>query len=178
MKVGTKSLLFGVHQFIWHPITVYMAWKHLYGRPTLKEIVCIIIHDWGYWNSPNMDGEEGERHPEFAARLAGRFFGDQYYDLCLLHSRHYSRNIGKEPSKLCWADKLSMLYEPSWFYLFRARLSGELKEYRKVAADAGFIPIVRSDRYWFEWVKDRLIKLGRDQKNSVAFANPVRSLKG
>ncbi|MCK5235828.1 MAG: hypothetical protein KAR06_02490, partial [Deltaproteobacteria bacterium] len=60
--VGTKSLLFGVHQFIWHPITVLIAWCKLYGWPTWPELVCIIVHDWGYWGKPNMDGPEGEKH--------------------------------------------------------------------------------------------------------------------
>jgi hypothetical protein len=59
MKVGQRSLLYGVHQFLWHPITVLIAWWVLFGRPTWRELVCIIIHDWGYWNCPNMDGPEG-----------------------------------------------------------------------------------------------------------------------
>lgn len=175
MNTGTKSLLFGVHQFIWHPITVLRAWHHLYGPPSWKEIVCIVIHDWGYWGSPDMDGEKGERHPEIAARMAGKLFGREYHDLCLLHSRHYARNAGKEPSKLCWADKLSILYDPAWFYLLRARLSGELREYRSVAANAGFISLSASDREWFAWIRDRLSTLGREKRGDVVpYVNPVR----
>lgn len=176
MEIGTRSLLFGVHQFIWHPITVYIAWIKLYGKlPTWKETICIIIHDWGYWGKPNMDGEEGEKHPEAAANMVYRLLGFEYYLLCLLHSRHYARRLGREPSRLCWADKLSCLYEPAWFYLFRARLSGELKEYRKVAADTGFMPLSASDREWFVWIKARQVKLGKEQRNSVAYANPARN---
>lgn len=175
MKVGTRSLLFGVHQFIWHPITVYIAWRKLYGKlPTWKETICIIIHDWGYWGKPNMDGVEGERHPEFAANIVLQFFGSDFCKLCLFHSRHYARNAGQEPSLLCWPDKLSHLYEPEWFYLLRARLSGELKEYRKVAADAGFIPLSATDHEWWACIKKRLVKLGQEQRNVVAYANPVR----
>ena len=175
MKTGTKSLLFGVHQVLWHPLTVFLAWMSLYGWPNWKDIICIIIHDWGYWQSPNMDGAEGEKHPEFAARLAGMLFGETYRDLCLLHSRHYSRQLIREPSKLCWADKLSALYEPTWFYLFRARLSGELFEYRKVAAEGGFFPLSSTDKEWFIWVRARLIKIGREQKgDAVPYVNPFR----
>ena len=83
MNVGTKSLLFGVHQFIWHPVTVLIAWVSLYGRPTWRELICIIVHDWGYWGAPNMDGEEGERHPEVGAEIALRLFGLEYYELVL-----------------------------------------------------------------------------------------------
>jgi hypothetical protein len=174
MRIGTRSLLFGVHQFLWHPITVYIAWLKLYGRPNWRETICIAIHDWGYWGKPNMDGIEGERHPELAAEIAFRLFGIEYEHLCLFHSRHYARKCRQEPSQLCWADKLSIIYEPYWWYLFRARLSGELKEYRKVAAAAGFIPLSASDREWFVWIKDKFEALGREQRNVVAYANPER----
>lgn len=175
MKVGRKSLLFGVHQFLWHPITVLAAWLHLYGRPSWKELVCIIIHDWGYWFAPNMDGPEGEQHPLFAARLAGKWLGPEYFDLCLYHSRHYSRHVGVEPSKLCWADKLSIKYEPWWLYLPRAWASGELKEYRQVAANGGFIPLSASNKVWYLWVQDRLLRLGIEKKgDAVPYANPDR----
>jgi hypothetical protein len=29
MGVGTKSLLIGVHELLWHPITVYLGWCRL-----------------------------------------------------------------------------------------------------------------------------------------------------
>ena len=32
MKVGTRSLLFGSHQFMLHPLFVAIAWRRLYGR--------------------------------------------------------------------------------------------------------------------------------------------------
>jgi hypothetical protein len=105
LQKGTKSLLFGVHQFFWHPATVLIAWIGLYGWPSWKEVICIIVHDWGYWGSPNMDSEEGECHPEIGARIAGTLFGRDYYDLCLLHSRHYARKVNREPSRLCWAAR-------------------------------------------------------------------------
>ena len=76
MQVGTKSLLFGVHQIFWHPLTVTLAWKELYKTwPSWKEFVCIFIHDWGYWGCPNMDGEEGENHPVWAAKFAAKYLG-------------------------------------------------------------------------------------------------------
>ncbi len=166
MKVGKKSLLFGVHQFIWHPITVLLAWRRLYGKPSWKELVCIIIHDWGYWFSPNMDGPEGERHPEFAAELARKWLGKEHFYLCLLHSRHYARSAGVQPSRLCWADKLSIKYEPWWFYLPRAWLSGELAEYRQVARN--YFPTFLPHREWFDWVKSRLVKIGQEMSTDAA----------
>ena len=90
MRIGTRSLLFGVHQLVWHPVVVMLAWRNLYGQwPNWQELVCIIIHDWGYWGCPNMDGPEGENHPWWAARQADRWFGEEFKKLCLYHSRHY-----------------------------------------------------------------------------------------
>jgi hypothetical protein len=173
MKTGQKSLLFGVHQFIWHPIIVWLAWWSLYGWPTWKETVCIIVHDWGYWFCEHMDDEKGKEHPVFGAILAYRLFGLAYQNLVLTHSRHYARLYKFDPSRLCWADKLSILYEPWWWYLPRAWLSGELMEYRQTAAAAGFIPLEASHRTWFKWVKGYLVKQGIEQQARV-FVNPAR----
>lgn len=176
MKTGTKSLLFGVHQVIWHPVTVYLAWVWLYRRfPTWRETVCIVIHDWGYWGKSKMDDEEGERHPETGAYLAGRLLGQPYHDLCLLHSRHYARNAGKTPSSLCWADKMSICFEPWWLYLPRAWASGELYEYRHMASVTGFIDKSASHMKWYRWIQKRLKKLGQEKRgDAVSYVNPER----
>jgi hypothetical protein len=145
MKTGTKSLIFGIHQVFIHPVVVYKAWKHLYGKPNFKELICIIVHDWGYFRKPNLDGKEGTTHPELGAKIADFLFGKQYYNLCICHSRHYARRLDKEPSKLCWADKLSLAFESKKFYLLRARLSGEIKELRLSAHKEGFINIHKTD---------------------------------
>lgn len=174
LPIGRRSLLWGVHQFLWHPLTVYVAWWNLYGGPPgWRETICIIIHDWGYWWAPNMDGPEGERHPEFAARLAGRLFGPQYHDLVLYHSRHYARRAGREPSQLCWADKLSHLYDPWWWYLPRAILSGEIREYRVNAAWAGAVPLEASHREWYAFLQSWFRTLAEERRGDVIpYMNP------
>lgn len=149
MKIGTRSVLFGVHQFLWHPWTVGRAWRRLYGVwPTWREWVCIFVHDLGYWGKPNIDGPEGRTHPEFGADLAGRLLGPKYGNLTLYHSREYSKFYGGRPSLLCWADKYSVWCEPAWFYMLRARLSGEIKEFKQNAPEH-----VRqeSDWFWLAW---------------------------
>ncbi len=177
MKTGSKSLLIGVHQFIWHPITVWLAWRNLYGRrPTWREAVCIVIHDWGYWGCPNMDGFEGERHPYFAAQIAGRLFGPNFHDLVLFHSRHLCAKLGAKPSKLCWADKISMIYDPTPWYLFRARLSGELKEYRRNAHNAGFIPAGAPDREWHEKLVEKLRTMSTEKAAEFARAEWIEAV--
>lgn len=202
MKKGTKSILFGVHQFLWHPLTVFLAWIWLFrSLPTWREAVCIVIHDWGYWGKANMDDEEGEKHPELGADIAHKLLDERvvqygfecpggrlisfrsrtlkentFHDLCLYHSRHYARNAGVEPSKLCWADKLSIMFEPWWLYLPRAWASGELSEYRAIAAGTGFISLSASNREWFAWLQKRLVKLGKEKRGDVVtYTNPLRS---
>ena len=189
MRVGTKSLLVGVHNIVWHPVTVILAWRELYGTwPNWKELVCIVIHDWGYWGSPNMDGPEGEDHPEFAAELAHRWLdkkgedvGDgfvidcsdefwEYWLLCLYHSRHYARRDDEEPSKLCWADKLSIKYDPRWFYLLRAQLSGELEEYMALHSRMG--ESFKTPEEWYDWASDRAIRLGKQMSSEGISFHP------
>lgn len=176
MTTGTKSLLFGVHQFIWHPITVWMAWIWLFRKPpTFRETVCIIVHDWGYLGKAQMDDEKGIQHPEVGAAIAGKLFGFEYYDLCLLHSRHYAYRVGREPSPLCWADKLSIIFEPWWLYLPRAWASGELTEYRKNCDRTGDIPIFLSHRDWYRRSQAQLRNIGM-KKLSVVTAGRIASL--
>jgi hypothetical protein len=177
MTTGTKSLLFGVHQFLIHPFVVWLAWISLYKRlPTWKETVCIIIHDWGYWGKAKMDDAEGEKHPEVGAKIALYLFKDSKWSFfCLYHSRHYARHFKVEPSRLCWADKYSITFEPWWLYLPRAWLSGELEEYRHSAANAGFIPLTASHRRWYQWAQEWLGKQGLKQRGDVVlYVNPVR----
>ena len=168
MTTGTKSLLFGVHQVLWHPITVLIAWVVLYrAPPSWKELLCIVIHDWGYWGKPNMDGPEGESHPEWAARFAEKHLGKEYRDLCLYHSRHYARRDGSTPSRLCWADKLSICYDPRWFYLLRAKLSGELFEYLDLAENAGLVPEGCSHENWLEVMRDKFRRLAIEKDTAA-----------
>lgn len=179
MRTGTKSLLFGVHNIIWHPITVLMAWCYLYKKwPSPKELFCIIIHDWGYWGYEHMDDEKGQKHPWWAANLVWRMFSDiGLFHLCLFHSRHLARMHHAEPSKLCWADKLSTAYDPCWFYLLRARLTGELKEYRANAETSGFCPASISDREWFYMIREYMRGQAINQKSSTLYMKTEETRK-
>lgn len=48
MKIGTKSLLFGAHQFLIHPFWIAVAWNRLYGFPKDPRLwIAFIVHDWG-----------------------------------------------------------------------------------------------------------------------------------
>ena len=70
MRVGTKSVLFGAHQFLIHPFILAIAWWRLYGFPwDIRLWVAFFVHDLGYIGKPNMDGPEGESHPELGANI-------------------------------------------------------------------------------------------------------------
>jgi len=114
--------------------------------------VAFFVHDLGYWGKPNMDGEEGEWHVLFGARVMTRLFDlarDRWLWIpgpdgllhqfgtwgifSLLHSRFLCKRLNMHPSRLCCADKLAVALEPAWLYLPRARASGEIHEYMKLA---------------------------------------------
>jgi hypothetical protein len=121
------------------------------------------IHDWGYWQSPNMDGPEGEKHPEWAARLMGRLFGRQWHDLCLYHSRFYSKKHGVQFSRLCVADKLAIALTPAWLYIPAVRLTGEVAEYRKLAvqrATSRSLRVAGATGDW-EWYRELQVYMRR-----------------
>jgi hypothetical protein len=139
MKLGTKSLLFGAHQFILHPLFLALAWWKLYGVPLDPRLwIAFIVHDWGYWNKADMDGAEGQSHPELGGRIMAALFGQAWGDFTRLHSRHYAKREGREPSPLCAADKLVLACTPRWLYLLCVQASGEHHEYLGLAARSGF----------------------------------------
>jgi len=154
MKLGTKSILFGAHQFILHPIFVAIAYIRLYGFPFDPRIwIAFLVHDWGYWGKSDIDGKEGKTHPVLGAEIM-RFFFDEtnvmsydagvgsiywlntkWYDFTLYHSRFYADNNKESYSKLCYADKLAFCIPPMWLYLLLVNLTGEIHEYMNNAQD-------------------------------------------
>lgn len=164
MKIGTRSILFGVHAFWWHPIVVLLAWLHLYKKaPNWWQVIAIFCHDLGYWGRSNMDGKEGKYHPGPGATMTGkivRFFTGSGWDaffFALLHSRDMAKCLGLPVSELYAPDKYAIWFEPSWFYLLRARLSGEIHEFKQLAIDAGHITATATDREWFYFYRNNVV---------------------
>lgn len=146
LPIGTKSVLFGAHCFFLHPFFVAAGWTKLYGFPFDPRLwVAFFVHDIGYWGCPDMDGEIGERHVEFGARIMSAFDNShphishreywdrslrtKWHDFSLYHSRHYAKMHGAAPSRLCFADKLAFNYQIKPLYLWMTKLTGELDEY-------------------------------------------------
>lgn len=144
MKIGTKSVLFGAHQFLLHPLFVALAWNKLYGFPWDPRLwVAFFVHDFGYLSRSDMDGAEGEEHALLGARLMHWLFdrprfvlrdgawieNTRWRDFTLYHSRFYAKRHGRPVSPLCMADKLAFVLTPRWLYLPMVRATGELAEY-------------------------------------------------
>jgi hypothetical protein len=151
MKVGTRSVLFGYHQFILHPLFVAIAWWKLFGFPRDPRLwVAFFVHDLGYWGKPNMDGPEGEQHPFVGARIMSRLFDRHivlrfdskligmpplaiapWYCFTLYHSRFLAKAHLHKPSRLCIADKYAILIVPIWLQVLLTSLTGEIHEYMR-----------------------------------------------
>ena len=137
MRIGTRSLLYGSHQFLLHPCFVAYADIKLYGFSTdLSLWAGYFLHDIGYLGKPNMDGPEGERHPELGAFIVGILFGYEAGLRCLLHSRFYAKRYHRHYSRLCVSDKYAVSLMPVWLYLLLAGASGEIEEYMQLSKGA------------------------------------------
>lgn len=166
MTLGTKSLLFGVHQFILHPLLVLIAWVKLYGSfPNWKELVCIIIHDWGYWGVADVKGERGDRHPEYGAKLAFKWFGFKYHRFILGHSSFYIARHGVKRSKLLAPDKYWHCMVPLWFYKIMSVPTGEFKYYRGMQHARQVTALEDSDKEW--WSKLQKVCMDKVNDNYV-----------
>ena len=166
MKIGTRSILFGVHQFILHPFFVTWAWRITYSKwPSWKELVAIFLHDVGYLGKPNMDGVEGEQHPRVGAAIASRWLGGDYGDMVLRHSRAMARSIGMGVSKLCLPDKMATLMYPTWLYLSLATMSGEIHEYKERMKMTHL-----SHEEWLDEVRLMLYRWAHENADSAALA--------
>ena len=192
MKVGTKSVLYGYHCLLIHWMFVARGWYHLYGFRSVvigrvdihdsklgatyhKTVstslwdprlwLVFFVHDLGYWGKPNMDGAEGERHPEWACGFLNARLGAPWGAFSLLHSRFYAKKMKLPVSPLCYADKLAIVYMPGWLYLPMIHATGEVHEYMKDAQrmiEAGGHP---DSKAWLRDVKDYVTRWVEEHKD-------------
>jgi hypothetical protein len=172
LKIGTRSLLFGAHQFLLHPLCLAIAWTKLYGFPRdFRLWAAFFLHDIGYFGCRDMDGLDGQHHPELGAKIMGRLFGHEWEMFCLGHSRFHAHLLGIKISRLCIADKLATAIVPAWLYLPMVKVTGELPGYMAISNVLGnAIPAPESATEWhrgmqtflFGWVRDHREKTSPD----------------
>jgi hypothetical protein len=124
----------------------------------------ILLAQDDHWR---LDTEHEDRNPfgglwsvVYICRLQRRA---TWYEFCLYHSRFYAKKDNKPFSRLCVADKLSIVLTPAWLYLPMVRWSGEIDEYMSLARDGGQgekyastgIPI-HSELRWYQGVQEYL----------------------
>jgi hypothetical protein len=130
MRVGTKSVLFGAHTFILHPIFVFLAYWQLYGFPWDPRLcLACAVHDLGYFGMDVVEGPRSEEHVELGGKMMDRLCGRRWGTFVRRHSRSWCKQHGQPYSRLCVADKLAFVLTPAWLYLPMARATGELAEY-------------------------------------------------
>lgn len=161
MRLGTKSLLFGVHQVFLHPLFVAWAWLIIYRQwPQAHEWAAIITHDLGYFGCANMDGADGEAHPEVMAKRWIRFgaycgfapFGARVAVEILGHSRYHAAKHNLPLSKLFRPDKLAITLYPIWLYLLLGNLSGEIHEYMALCREGKYADTVKTTTSQTQWL--------------------------
>lgn len=174
MKIGTRSLLFGYHTFWLHPWFVALGWWKAYGFPLDPRLwVAFFVHDLGYWGKPNMDGPEGDTHPELGGRIMFSLFdwGKEYtwyepkfhsteglgywYWFTKYHSRHLAKKDGVQYSPLCVADKLALTLYPRWLFWLLVSLTGEAEEYKTHPVSPG-APFPKTTMEWVAGVQSSM----------------------
>lgn len=115
MKEGTITVLFGNHSII-HSIYVIKAWKLLYGTyPKFWQIICIFIHDIGYFGMNYLSGECNNGHAELGSKLAKILFGQKGFNLVAGHTRSTAKKYDLPLSELEAPDDYSWIISPDWF---------------------------------------------------------------
>ncbi len=151
MRVGTRSLLYGAHCIPIHTAMIAIGWRVHHGRwPREWQVwAAFLLHDIGYWGSPDMDGEVGKTHPMAGARLVARIASlrslpehrqidyHHWYNFTAFHSRYYAEHLGGAPSELAIPDKLATALMPIPLLALLYRLSGEHDEYIRYARSRG-----------------------------------------
>ncbi len=134
MRVGYKTILWGIHNPLVHGYYVLKAWRVCYKTwPNLDELIAIFFHDIGYWGKRNLDGPEGKQHPYFSMRFVSLFRDTAVLrHLILFHSRSFASQYGQDVSKLALPDKLAITLYPNRLYLLLGSLSGEISEYKEM----------------------------------------------
>lgn len=182
MRVGTKSILFGYHQFILHPLLVAAAWTKLYGFPFDPRLwLAFFVHDLGYFGKENMDDLIGETHPELGAKIMA-IFGKKWENFVLFHSRYYSNRLGEKYSDLCVADKLAYLYYPTWLNVLLVTMSGEGKEYAAIGERRGYGGTIREVIVYYQqqsrdWLASHAIGEGNKFAADISERHPDSSVQ-
>jgi hypothetical protein len=123
MKEGTRSVLFGCHNPLFHGLCVLAAWRITYKSwPKWWQIICIFVHDVGVWGRQYLSDDTAKKgHWELGARWSmlivhrlstmrrKHYLMHRAWQLCAGHAPNES---GYVRSELWLPDKKSWLIAP------------------------------------------------------------------
>lgn len=127
MKEGTRSYLFGCHQFLLHPLWVLLAWRLEYKSwPKWWEIIAIFLHDIGICGRQYLSNDEAKiGHWRKGTHLSFYIVRKLTGSICkgailagFLCAGHCPEESNFPESKLSRADKRSWLVAPMWWLWF------------------------------------------------------------
>lgn len=121
MTEGTKSYLIGCHQFLLHPLCVFLAWRLEYKTwPKWWEVVCIFLHDVGICGRQYLSNDNAKiGHWEKGASIVHKLFyqrgnTSRCWDAYFFIAGH-THESGFPANRLARADKRSHLVAPTWW---------------------------------------------------------------
>lgn len=121
---GSKSILFGSHSII-HSLFVLIAWYKLYRRrPKGWQLICIFIHDIGYFGMNHISNKSNKGHSLLGARIGKGLFGQKAFDFIAGHSRKDAEELNLPLSKLEAPDDYSWIITPMWILKMTADKTG------------------------------------------------------
>jgi hypothetical protein len=104
MRIGRRSILYGIHNLPTHYFFCTLAYLKLYGLtkeffdPRLHFV--FMFHDLGYWDCKNMDAPKGEGagelHPIIGALIIKKLFGWEWWKFSICHSASMVKILNEE----------------------------------------------------------------------------------
>lgn len=79
------------------------------------QLICILIHDIGYFGTNYHTDKTNEGHAELGARIACRLFGEKGFNLVAGHSRSTANKFNLPLSDLEPPDDYSWIIAPKWW---------------------------------------------------------------
>lgn len=106
MTLGTRTLLFGVHQIAIHPFFVWIACLKTWGwRDAVdpRVLFVILVHDWGYLGCAEIDGEQGKWHPVLGAWLVSAILdrrAERTYEISTAYLPEVQRRLMRRQARV------------------------------------------------------------------------------
>jgi len=102
----------------------------------------------------------------------------KWRNFSMFHSRYYAKKFEVQPSKLCFADKLSFCVTPRWLYLPMVNATGEIHEYLKMAkkSETAHWKPVEGQKVWHKQLCEYMTKWVEEHKDgrNDTWTNPNR----